>query len=259
MDSSSLGDRMKKYERAYDIYMPSRLPVIIRIDGKNFSKWTKKCKFRKPFDETLSYQMSHAMKDTVENIEGCMFAFTQSDEASFILRNDQSLETTPWFGNRIQKIISVVSSMFTAHFNKYAPSRGFPIAYFDARVFIVPDLTEVINYLIFRQNDAVKNSISAACYHEVANKVGKKTARKLMHGLNRNKQQELLFQETGINWNNYLTKFKHGIGARCITREFEIGDNTYTRSNWEIELELPIFTQDRQYLDDVLNAENEET
>lgn len=259
MDKTTLGDRMKTYEGAYDQRIIGRLPVVIRCDGKGFSKFTKSINADKPFDVTFSSVMAEAMRHAASNIEGCLFGYTQSDEITFVLRNDQSLESTPWFGNRIQKMCSVVSSMVTASFNlESIRFNGVnKMAYFDTRVFAVPDIQEAINCLIWRQNDAVKNSISAACYYEVAKKIGKKTARKLMHGLNQNKQQELMFQETGINWNNYPVKFKRGTGTRRVTRELEIDGNKCMRSSWEIDLELPTFTKDRQYLDDTLSVRDE--
>ena len=248
----NLGDRIKKYEASYETNIIGRVPVIVRVDGKNFSKWTKSIAAEKPFDNELSIAMAEAMRATASHIEGCMFGYTQSDEMTFVLRNDQSLESTPWFGNRIQKICSVVSSMVTAHFASWTAE--LPIAYFDARVFAVPDITEAINCLIWRQNDAVKNSVSCATYYEVAEKIGKKTTRKLMHGLNQKQQQELLFQKIGINWNNYPTKFKRGTG--CYRKEFEIeiNGNMCQRSNWEIDKEIPIFTQDKDYLDNILSV-----
>ncbi len=252
----TLGDRMKAYEQAYDSEIIGRIPVIIRVDGKGFSKWTKKVSAQKPFDEDMSTAMSVAMSNTASNIEGCLFGYTQSDEMTFVLRNDQSLESTPWFGNRIQKICSVVASMVTANFNnavmvwtKWGDTEQLPpLAYFDARVFAVPTVDEIVNCIIWRQNDAVKNSISAACYYEVAKVHGKKTARKLMHGLNQNQQQELLFQEAGINWNDYPVKFKRGIG--CFRKEYNtvIDGNECVRSKWIIDENMPILTQRRDYL-----------
>lgn len=250
-----LGDRMKAYEKAYDTEIIGRVPIIIRVDGKGFSKWTKKINAKKPFDDTLSIAMAEAMRATASNIEGCMFGYTQSDEMTFVLRNDQSLESTPWFGNRIQKICSVVSSMVTAHFAGW--TTGLPVAYFDARVFAVSNIQEAINCLIFRQNDATKNSVSSATYYEVAEKIGKKTTRKMMHGLNQKQQQELLFSQTGINWNNYPTKFKRGVGCHRVKREIEIDGNICGRSAWEVENELPIFTQERDYLDNILSVGEE--
>lgn len=260
MDKSSLGDRMKKYEKVTDCVMPQRLPVIVRCDGKKFSKFTKKVNAARPFDDDFSTAMRNAMLYTASKIEGCLYGFTQSDEITFVLRNDQSLESVPWFDNRIQKICSVVSSMVTASFNRELSkiskwSDVETMAYFDTRVFVVPNVVEAQNVLVWRQNDAVKNSISCACYYEVAKTIGKKSARKLMHGLNQNQQQELLFKSTGINWNNYPVKFKRGVGCRRITRELEINGNACTRSSWELDLDIPIFAQDKTYLTQILYFE----
>ena len=259
MDKSTLGARMKKYERSYDYQIIGRIPIIIRLDGKGFSKWTKKCKFIKPFDHLMSGQMSRAMKETAEKIEGCMFSYTQSDEITFVLRNDQSLEATPWFDNRIQKIGSVVNSIFTAHFNNFDKKLyDFPLAYFDARVFAVPTKSEILNGLIWRQNDCVKNSISAACYYEVAKIKGKKTTRKMMHGLNQKQQQELLFAEAGINWNDYPIKFKRGSCCYRVEYNLTIDGNDCVRSKWVIDNDMPIITKNRKFLEDILWTEADE-
>lgn len=247
MDKTTLGDRMKRYEKVYDFPIINRIPVIVRCDGKGFSRWTKKLKFQKPFDENLSNIMSHTMMEVASNIEGCVFGYTQSDEMTFVLRNDQSNESEPWFGNRIQKISSVVSSMVTAnlnrecmrHINVYPP-----LAYFDSRVFAVPSVMEAINCLIWRQNDATKNSISAACHYEVGKVVGRGTARKLMHGLNQNQQQELLFQKAGINWNDYPTKHKRGVSCYRIVKEIELEDGTKAmRTPWYLDEEIQVFSK----------------
>lgn len=249
----SLGDRMKAYEAAYDQAITNRLPIVIRCDGKGFSKWTKSIGAKKPFDEQLANAMSMAMMITADKIEGCLFGFTQSDEMTFVLRNDQSLESTPWFGNRLQKICSIVSSMVTVHFA--GQMCGLPCAYFDTRVFAVPNIQEAINCLIWRQNDAVKNSISCACYYEVANKVGKKTARKMMEHLNGKQQQELLFKETGINWNDYPARFKRGIGCKKETYQYtDDHGNIYTRSGWDKVMDLPIFSKEQEYLQKILGV-----
>ncbi|MHA2280304.1 MAG: tRNA(His) guanylyltransferase Thg1 family protein [Promethearchaeota archaeon] len=244
---------MKQYERAYDVYMPSRLPVIVRLDGKGFSKFTKKIYAEKPFDEFFCKAMTHTMQHVAGKVEGCVFAYTQSDEITFVIRNDQSLESTPWFGNRVQKITSIMASMASAAFNFYMLSKNRddgtnPLAYFDARAFIVPDWQEAINCLIWRQNDATKNSISAACYYESAKKIGKKTARKEMHGLNQKQQQEMLFQHTSLNWNNYPIRFKRGVGCYKVAKEMTHEGKTFMRNSWQVDLELPVFTQDPSFL-----------
>jgi len=247
---------MKKYESNFDITLTNRLPVIIRLDGKGFSKFTKKIDAEKPFDNRLSDWMANAMKNVASKIEGCVFGFTQSDEITLVLRNDQSLETVPWFGNRLQKICSITSSMITANFNaeifnSHQQETDLPLAYFDARAFVVPNIDEMINCLIWRQQDCTKNSISCACYYEVAKLRGKKTTRKTMEGLNKKQQQELLFSETGINWNDYATRFKRGIGCRKVEKNYCNDEVVYTRSVWGFDYELPIFSTNRDYLKNI--------
>ena len=39
MNRDSLGDRMKSYENITRTYLPSRVPIIIRIDGKAFHRF----------------------------------------------------------------------------------------------------------------------------------------------------------------------------------------------------------------------------
>jgi len=104
--------------------------------------------------------MTRASLKTAQSIEGCVFAFTQSDEITYVLRNDQSLSSEPWFDNRIQKIASVIASMTSVNFMSEMCG---PCVYFDARVFAVPNIQEAINNIIWRQQDCVKNSISSAC------------------------------------------------------------------------------------------------
>ena len=255
MDKTSLGNRIKKYENVTDIRLMCRAPVIVRVDGKGFSRWAKKMKLDRPFDVDFSTAMQYAMTQTAQSIEGCVFGYTQSDEITFILRNNQSLESEPWFANRVQKIVSIVASLTTVHFNRSTQmhlkdfSCQFPIAVFDARVFTVPSLNETINVLVWRQNDATKNSISTTTYHEVSKVLGKGTTRKRMHGLNSNQQQELLFQEANVNWNDLPVWCKRGIV--CYKEPYCIEGNdgeTYERKKWVIDAETPVFTQNREWL-----------
>lgn len=260
MDKTSLGDRMKQYESDSDITLMRRCPVVIRVDGKGFSKWTKKKKLSKPFDPLFVRIMQDTMLDVASGIEGCVFGYTQSDEMTFILRNDQSLESEPWFGNRLQKVCSVVSSMVTANFNWRVLQCLNPattlLAHFDARVFTVPDLDEAANALVWRQNDATKNSISTACYYEVAKEIGKGHARALMAGQNGKVQQEILFQRTGKNWNDYPTQLKRGAACYRKPTEVETPEGTIERKKWAVDKDIPVFTQNREWLMNRLNEVN---
>jgi len=49
--NKDLGDRMKEYESSVKINIESDNPFLVRLDGKNFSKFTKG--FKKPFDSNF--------------------------------------------------------------------------------------------------------------------------------------------------------------------------------------------------------------
>lgn len=262
----SLGDRMKRYEYVSRNYLTRRVPVIIRIDGKAFHTFTKGMK--KPFDRLLMTAMQETMKSLCENIQGCVFGYTQSDEITLVLTDYATVTTDAWFGYNIQKMCSVSASIATLTFNKVfgelieaaAHSGGFfdteeeyqkyqqkcNRAMFDSRAFSIPK-DEVCNCLIWRQQDATRNSIEA---------VGQANfSQRELHGKNCNKIQDMLWKERNINWNDFPTDCKRG--SCCIkTRVTEAvsvlnGDATVevSRSRWVVDREPPVFTQDREYVE----------
>jgi tRNA(His) 5'-end guanylyltransferase len=72
---------------------------------------------------------------------------------------------------------------------------------------------------------------------------------KLLEGKSSEEKQEMLFQEKGINWNDYKVKYKRGV---IIKKEniFLEGPNgeAVQRSKWIPDYQTPIFTQDKDYL-----------
>ncbi len=277
MDKTTLGDRMKNnYENISRYYLTRRMPVIIRIDGKAFHTFTRG--FKKPFDDILVKTMQETMKYLCENIQGCVLGYTQSDEISLVLVDYAELTTDAWFGNNLQKMCSVSASMTTLAFNKaftrniskqskrlytehieekdasyiesleIAMNKG---AMFDSRVFTIPK-EEVCNYMIWRQQDATRNSIQS---------VGQANfSQKELHGQSCNNIQDMLMTQKGINWNDYATTLKRG--SCCIkvddglTKYDEVGNICgYTqRSKWVIDNEIPIFSQDRNYIEKLINV-----
>lgn len=117
---------------------------------------------------------------------------------------------------------------------------------FDSRVFTIPK-EEVCNYLIWRQQDATRNSIQS---------VGQANfSQKELHGKSCNNIQDMLMTQKGINWNDYSTTLKRGSccikADNSLTEYDEVGNICgYTnRSKWVIDNEIPIFTQDRNYVE----------
>lgn len=111
------GERMKSYEQKANLYLEKKIPVAIRLDGKAFHTFTKG--LEKPFDKVLTIAMQKTMKALCEEIQGCVFGYTQSDEITLILIDYQNENTSAWFDYRIQKMCSVAASMATKYFNQF--------------------------------------------------------------------------------------------------------------------------------------------
>lgn len=200
------GDQIKTYyEDVYRHYLIRKMYTIIRIDGRAFHSFTRR--FERPFDLTFVNLMDETAKYLCKNIQGVKFAFAQSDEISLVITDFENPKTDMWFGGNIQKIVSVSASMTTLVFNSLLVSKNiaepFPhnMASFDSRVFQIPSKNAVIDYFIWRQMDASRNSLAS-----VAQSV---YLAKELNGKNSSEQHEMLF-EKGINWSNYDLALKNG-------------------------------------------------
>lgn len=269
----ALGDRMKKYEYITRTYLVPRMPVIIRLDGKAFHTFTRG--FKRPFDEVLISTMQDTTKYLCENIQGCVLGYTQSDEITLVLVDYKKLNSCAWFDNNIQKMCSIAASMATFAFNRFFVANlnafyefntdidlteiGYHITFseeddgkyyeaykkaaekgamFDARVFNIPK-EEVCNCVLWRQNDATRNSVEMVAQAHFS------------HGVLQNKSQsqmqDMLMLEKGINWNDFPVHQKRG--SCCIKGQ---GDED-KRPKWIIDKNIPIFKGDgRKYIEDLV-------
>jgi tRNA(His) 5'-end guanylyltransferase len=195
--NDSLGDRMKTYEQVTRSFLLPHSLTILRVDGRSFSSYLRQA--AKPFDLDFMYAMGQVGKKLCEEISGSVFAYGQSDEIS-VLMQDLEPQSQPWFGGVIQKMVSVAAGIATAQLIVQLGTKGFP--HFDARVFTLPNATEVANYFLWRQRDAVRNSVSMAAQA--------KFSHSQLHGKTSGQMQEMLFSEYGINWNDYPDACKRG-------------------------------------------------
>lgn len=220
--------------------------------------------------------MNSTLQYLCENIQGCKLGYTQSDEITLLLTDYDTLTTDSWFDNNVQKICSVSASMATMAFNKFfrryyeeifiygkeesadytsqlADKLG--IAMFDSRCFNIP-VEEVTNCFIWRQQDATRNAIQMLGQCNFSHKE--------LHGKSCNDIQDMLMTQKGINFNDMPTEFKRGVC--CIKEEYYPEampgyedcpiDATSVRTRWVLDKEIPIFTQDREYIEKCFRMEN---
>lgn len=260
------GNRMKLYENKARIYLEPKTPVIIRIDGKAFHTFTRG--FQKPFDEIFMEAMRETMKYLCENIQGCVFGYTQSDEITLVLIDYQNENSASWFNYNIQKCSSVAASMATMKFNTEFKSlaimepfrdqseRGIKIndarlkaikkgAMFDARAFNMPK-NEVANCILWRQTDAARNSTLMVGLHMFS--------QKQILGKSCSEIREMLITERGVDWSKLPSYKRHG--CCCTKKQVDVGGAI--RNKWEIDLEMPmLYRLDRKLVNDLIGYTEE--
>ncbi|MCI5055784.1 MAG: tRNA(His) guanylyltransferase Thg1 family protein [Flavobacteriales bacterium] len=235
--TDSLGKRMKEqYENRSRYFLPRRTYTIIRLDGKAFHSFTKG--MERPYDQKLIDTMDYTSRKLCEEIQGSVFAYTQSDEISILLTDFEKAGTAAYFDGNIQKIASISASIATYYFNDFFGKVEDKKAFFDSRVFTIPDPVEVENYFIWRQQDAVRNSIIMAAQSLFSHKE--------LKGKNSNDMQEMCFSK-GLNWNDMPDGFKRGrlsVKVKYLKNEVE-------RSKWDT---VPAiwFTKERQKFIDLI-------
>lgn len=266
MKSSDLGTRMKQYEDVNKSYLIDKMPVVLRLDGKSFHSFTKG--MEKPFDEILNTAMQETLKSLCEEISGCVFGYTQSDEMTIILVDYDKRESQPWLGNVKRKIESIGAALATRNFNRIFSNsvthallktvknssdslevirNKFALyvdkawtALFDCRAFNLP-LHEVENNLIWRQQDCIRNSINA---------VGQANfSHKQLKGKNCSDICNMLLLEKGIDWNSIPVYLQRGTCCVKVPTTVNAGtENEVIRNKWIIDKEIPLFVNERDYI-----------
>lgn len=246
MDKTTLGDRMKMYERLTQSNVMPKTPIVLRLDGKAFHTFTRG--LQRPFDQSLHDAMSRVTEYLVQNIQGAVFGYTQSDEISLLIRDWDKLTTDTWFNGQIQKMVSISAAMATAEFNlAFAHPTRLQPALFDSRVFNLP-FNEVTNYFIWRQRDAERNSVNMLGQHYFSHKS--------LQGKNVGQVQDLLMSmDEPVNWNDIDTWKKRG---SCVTTSSIIKESGKPKRLITNDQDIPIFSQNREYIEVYLEVPNGE-
>ncbi|WP_435610025.1 tRNA(His) guanylyltransferase Thg1 family protein [Streptomyces sp. C10-9-1] len=211
-DTIALGDRMKAHEAAYRVVLPRRTYSIIRVDIRAARTYLRGA--RRPYDQRFMDDMDAAATALCDEISGAACAYVQSDEISILATDFARAATQPWFGGVVAKQLSISAAVATAVLMERRPGRRVA---FDSRVFTLADPVEVANYFIWRQRDAVRNSIAMAAQAHFSHR--------RLRGVSTDEMRELLLQEKGIDWSSYPSGFRRG---RVVYRKAGEQDITYT-------------------------------
>lgn len=241
------------YESRARLMLPRRTHTVIRLDGRAFHSYTRG--LDKPYDAQFMSDMGATAETLCAEVAGCRLAYTQSDEISLILTDFATPTTDAWFGGNQQKMVSISASIATARFNELRPGKR---ALFDSRAFTIPDPVEVENYLVWRQKDATRNSISMAAQARFSHRE--------LHGKSQGQMQEMLWSAHGVNWNDYDPRFKRGTVIAPVVRRERVtyvdGRTGESRTTDEVERRswmsrpAPMFTKHRDWITGLLRGDD---
>lgn len=202
------GDALKAFEAVEtDRVLMPETPVIVRVDGRAFHTLTRGMK--RPYDTDFMACMDVTAMALVDELRP-LVGYVQSDEITLVF--DKPMD----FGSRVHKLTSVsaglASSVFSGEFHETFPTkRGYP--HFDSRVFQVPTLARALDVLMWREEDASRNSVSMLAQAHFSQKE--------LHGKSC-RDMKLMLEGKGVIWGNEPPRFKRGSYFRRVKYEKEL-------------------------------------
>lgn len=210
-----LGDRLKELEQAEAGRKAVKgFPLMARLDGRAFHTFTRG--LARPYDVRLSDLMTDTTKFLVENTHA-MVGYTQSDEISLCWFEEADSVGQYLFDGKFQKLTSVLSSLATTYFAKNLaarlPEKADVYPTFDCRVWQVPTIQDAYLNFLWRQDDAVKNSISMAAQAEFSHKVLDKV---------NSLEKKAMLEAAGKSWDDHPEFFKSGTFVKRVVKSVEL-------------------------------------
>jgi tRNA(His) guanylyltransferase len=208
----TLGDYMKSFEQAETGHRIEKgYPMLARLDGRSFHTFTRG--LDRPFDKNLTALMQETTRYLVKETNA-LIGYTQSDEITLIWYVGADDPQQYMFDGKCKKNCSVLSSMATCFFvknlSKYLPSKADEFPTFDARVWKVPTLHDAFLALMWRENDAIKNSITMLALSHFSHKS--------LQGVNGQDKRKML-KEINDPWELYPSENRKGSYFARVTEE----------------------------------------
>ena len=220
MRYDELGTRIKELEAiTTKTKLMPQLPLYARIDGRSFHTFCRGLK--KPFCYELVETMQEVTKFLVAETHA-QLGYVQSDEISLCWLDPSKAP----FDGKLFKLQSVLASLATSKFVNYIYQKYSEIfsseitddenikswtllcekvqkliPSFDCRVFQLPNEVELANTFVWREIDAVRNSVSMLAQANFSHKELQGKDRKAML---------TMLEEKGIRWNELEDDLKRG-------------------------------------------------
>ncbi len=253
MPIQTLKERINDYREVSSSKLMRKLPIVINLNGRSFRRITQG--IEKPYSTDFSNVMCATAIKLCHEISGAVFAYIFNDDITIVARNDQSVETQAWFQNDIQKIVSVSASIATLEFANAAKSFDLILngeATFTSNVYTVPSTMEAINVLILKQQLCQQTSLNFSAFYELSHRYGD-DAIDILQNRSPEEKEELLAQ-CGQHYTTFPLPFRRGIACYRSPTLISSRDGDTFRNKWTLNTELPIFSKDSKFLENILRS-----
>jgi tRNA(His) guanylyltransferase len=209
--ANSKFEYVKQFEQT-DNLLPNTW-VVVRIDGRGFTKFATKYGFEKPNDKRALELMNAAARAVMAELPDITIAYGVSDEYSFVFHKTCSL-----FERRASKLVSTIVSTFTAYYvhlwSIHFPDTPLspPLPSFDGRAVCYPTVQNLRDYMSWRQVDCHINNLYNTTFWALIQLGGidPTEAEKTLKGTYAADKNEIMFSKFAINYNNEPEMYKKG-------------------------------------------------
>lgn len=210
MTNHDIESKMKRLEVFHGHRVIEDSWFVVRLDGRNFSKLTKK-EFKKPFDPELQTMLAKTTATLVDEF-ACCYAFAISDEISLLFKKDFKL-----FDRQVEKIVSLTAAAASSEMTLLSQKR----IQFDSRIVVLPNETCVAEYFRWRQDDGFRNALSDLSYWTlVKSGMSEERAQQELNGKDYDRKITLLLSHN-VNFMKMPHQFRRGAGFVWETFEKE--------------------------------------
>lgn len=186
--------------------------IVIRIDGRNFHRFSDEHGFEKPNDLRALQLMNKCAETVMKEFTDIVIAYGQSDEYSLVFKR-----STTQFSRRASKLVTNVVSLFSSsyvfYWSQFFCSREllYP-PMFDGRVVLYPNEKNLRDYMSWRQADCHINNLYNTCFWCLVEQSGLTAdqAEERLNGTVSSDKNEILFSQFNINYNNLRQMYRKG-------------------------------------------------
>ena len=241
---------MKDCEIFSNLRVPCGSEIVVRADGRKFSKLSDTLNLEKPYDKDFTDLLCEVCSDFFREFSP-KFIYTFSDEINILLSDIP-------FKGRIEKLNSVFASFIAGSFMKHLVKHNKffnifekddlkPVS-FDSRI-IPLSYNGTVDYFKNRQNEAWRNCLNGYSYWKLRENYDKIKSVEILNKKKSNELHNLLF-ENGLNINNVPPWQRRGIGFYKTKLEVN-GYNPVSnipvksdRNRLKIDHDLPIINKE---------------